>query len=169
MTTNESISGIRIGQGVDMHRLVPGGPLHLGGVVIPYDLHLDGHSDADVVAHAIADALLSAAGHGDLGTLLPADDPSTAGISGAQVLSRVAEVLAFRGARLLNVDCSVVCDSPPLARYVPDMVDAMAEALGVSRSNLSIKPRHAEGLGFVGRDEGVFALAVALIAFDCRA
>ena len=75
MTTHESVFGIRIGQGVDMHRLVPGGPLHLGGVVIPHDLHLDGHSDADVVAHAIADALLSAAGHGDLGTLLPADDP----------------------------------------------------------------------------------------------
>jgi 2-C-methyl-D-erythritol 2,4-cyclodiphosphate synthase len=154
----------RIGLGIDIHPFVPGGPLWLGCTRIDHDHHLAGHSDGDAVAHAIADALLSAAGLGDLGTFLPATDPTIRGISGENVLKRVAAGLSWRGAAVVNIDCSVVCETPTLAPHLPRMIQATAAALGVDSSRVSIKPRHAEGLGFVGRAEGVAAQAVALVA-----
>jgi len=154
----------RIGLGIDIHPFVPSGPLWLGCTRIDHDHHLAGHSDGDAVAHAIADALLSAAGLGDLGTFLPATDPTIRGISGENVLKRVAAGLSWRGAAVVNIDCSVVCESPTLAPHLPRMIQATAAALGVDSSRVSIKPRHAEGLGFVGRAEGVAAQAVALVA-----
>lgn len=154
----------RIGLGIDIHPFVPGGPLWLGCTRIDHDHHLAGHSDGDAVAHAIADALLSAAGLGDLGTFLPATDPTIRGISGENVLKRVAACLSWRGAAVVNIDCSVVCESPTLAPHLPRMIQATAASLGVDSSRVSIKPRHAEGLGFVGRAEGVAAQAVALVA-----
>jgi len=166
MAADRLVSEMRIGQGIDVHRLVPGGPLRLGGIAIPNNVHLEGHSDGDVVAHAIADAILSAAYLGDLGTFLPADDPTIAGIAGTEVLRRVAKALAQQGAKVGNVDCSVMCDCPPLAEHVPAMTNAVAMALSVSTRCISIKPRHAEGLGFVGREEGILAMAVALVTLD---
>ena len=153
----------RIGLGIDIHPSVPGGPLWLGCARIDHDRHLAGHSDGDAVAHAIGDALLSAAGLGSLGTFLPDTDPATRGISGANVLKRVAAGLSWKGAAVVNVDCSIVCESPPLAPHLDRMVRATADALGIDPSRVSIKPRHAEGLGFAGRSEGVAAQAVALV------
>jgi 2-C-methyl-D-erythritol 2,4-cyclodiphosphate synthase len=126
-------------------------------------MHLEGHSDGDAVAHAIADALLSAAGLGDLGTFLPAGDPATAGISGADILRRVGNALSGRDAHIVNIDCTLVCDEPPLAGHRAAMETAVADGLGVSREAVSLKPRHAEGLGFAGRGEGVWASAVVLV------
>lgn len=156
----------RIGLGIDIHPFVPGGPLWLGCTRIEHDRHLAGHSDGDAVAHAIGDALLSAAGLGDLGTLLPDTDPVIRGISGANVLMRVAAGLSWKGAAVVNVDCSIVCESPALAPHLPAMVRATADALGIDPSRVSIKPRHAEGLGFVGRSEGVIAQAVAMVVLS---
>ncbi len=156
-------SPFRIGLGIDIHPFVLGGPLWLGCTRIDHDHHLAGHSDGDAAAHAIADALLSAAGLGDLGTFLPATDPTIRGISGENVLKRAAAGLAWRGAAIVNVDCSIVCETPALAPHLPKMIEATAAALGIDASRVSLKPRHAEGMGFVGRSEGVAAQAVALV------
>jgi len=160
------LNHIRVGLGMDVHPLIPGGPLCLGCCEIPFDYHLKGHSDGDVVAHAIADALLSAGGISDLGTFLPASDDSIKGISGEDVLKRVASVLAQAGVMIINVDCTVMCDRPSLAGYVPSMIKATSLALEISPSQVSIKPRHAEGLGFAGTGQGIFSQAVVLVQID---
>lgn len=154
---------MRIGHGIDVHRLVSGGPLHLACVEIAHPAHLEGHSDGDVAVHAIADALLSAGGVGDLGTFFPASDEQLRGISGREILQRTALELTRRGVEILDAECTIVCDSPHLAGHTAAMTDAIANALGISPDSIRIKPRHAEGLGFAGKGEGIVATSVVLV------
>jgi 2-C-methyl-D-erythritol 2,4-cyclodiphosphate synthase len=154
---------IRTGIGYDAHRLVAGRELVLGGVGIPHDRGLEGHSDADVLAHAVADALLGAAGLPDLGELYPASDPRYARASSLALLAEVAGLLAGRGLRVVNVDAVVVADAPRLGPHREGMRANLARALGLPVERVSVKPKSSEGLGFAGRGEGMAALATALV------
>ena len=153
---------MRVGIGFDVHPFSadPDRPLVLGGVELPDRPGLDGHSDADVVVHAVADAMLGAAGLGDLGDRFPDDDPAWAGADSTELLARVVELLARAGWRPVNVDCAVVLDAPKLAPYREQM---QARLGAVTRAPVSVKPRRAEGLGAIGRGEGVACWAVALL------
>jgi 2-C-methyl-D-erythritol 2,4-cyclodiphosphate synthase len=156
-------SPLRVGQGFDIHRFSgdPGRALVLGGVAVPGVAGLSGHSDADVVAHAVAEALLGAAGLGDLGHHFPDDDPTWAGVDSLDLLARVLSMVDANGMRPVNVDCTVVCEQPRLA----ELTDAMAERLGaVLEAPVSVKAKRAEGLGALGRVEGIACLAVVLLA-----
>lgn len=157
------MSAFRIGHGYDVHRLVPGRKLILGGVVVPFDRGLLGHSDADVLTHAVMDALLGAAGLGDIGKLFPDSDPAYAGISSLLLLDRVAQRLREAGWQVGNVDATVVAQAPKLAPYVPDMRRRLAEAMGLDVDCVSVKATTEERLGFTGSGEGMAAHAVALI------
>ncbi len=154
---------MRIGHGYDVHRLVPKRKLILGGVHIPYELGLLGHSDADVLCHAISDALLGAAALGDIGKHFPDTDAAYAGISSILLLRNVARLLDQQGLVVENVDSSLVLQKPKVAAYVPEMRQNIAEALSVAVDNVSVKATTTEGLGFAGREEGVAAYAVVLI------
>jgi 2-C-methyl-D-erythritol 2,4-cyclodiphosphate synthase len=154
---------LRIGQGFDVHRFSgdPGRPLILGGVTVPGAAGLAGHSDADVVAHAVAEALLGAAGLGDLGRHFPARDPAWAGADSMELLAQVSNMVGAQGMALVNADCTVVCERPRLA----DHTDAMARRLvGLLGAPVSVKAKRAEGLGAIGRVEGIACLAVVLLA-----
>ena len=151
----------RVGIGFDAHRLVPGRPLVLGGVVIPASRGLDGHSDADVIAHAVMDALLGAAGCGDIGRLFPPNDPAYAGADSMELLDRVRALLAERGWRAGHVDVVVLAEAPRLAPHVDAMRAAMARALRTDPAGISIKATTLEGMGAIGREEGIAAQAVA--------
>lgn len=153
----------RVGTGYDVHRLVPGRPLVLGGVTLPSERGLLGHSDADVLAHAIGDALLGAAALGDLGTHFPPDDPALEGISSLELLRRIARLLAGASLRIGNLDGVVVCERPRLAPHIPAMRAALAGALGVEPERVAVKATTNERLGFAGREEGIAALATALL------
>ncbi len=153
----------RTGYGYDVHRLVPGRRLVLGGVEIPSDMGLEGHSDADVLVHAICDALLGAAALGDIGTHFPNTDPQYRGISSLTLLSRVGNLLDAEGYGLLNIDAMVILESPRILPYAEAMRTAIAGALGVSPALISLKATTGEGLGFAGRGEGAAAHAVASI------
>ena len=154
---------MRVGTGVDVHPFAPGRPLVLGGVVIPHDRGLAGHSDADVLAHAIADALLGAAALGDLGAHFPSSDPTLSGLSSLVILRRVGALLAAGGWRIANIDAVVIAESPRLAPHLPAMVAALAGALEVEPGQVSVKATTTDRLGSLGRGEGVAAQAVALI------
>jgi 2-C-methyl-D-erythritol 2,4-cyclodiphosphate synthase len=153
----------RIGQGFDIHRFSgdPGRPLVLGGVHVPGAAGLAGHSDADVVAHALAEAMLGAAGLGDLGRHFPASDPAWAGADSMGLLERVSSMVGTVGMRLVNADCTVVCERPRLADHTDDMARGLQELLGAP---VSVKAKRAEGLGALGRVEGIACLAVVLLA-----
>ncbi len=151
----------RVGIGFDAHRLVPGRPLVLGGVTIPFPRGLEGHSDADVVAHAVMDALLGAAGCGDIGRLFPPDDPAYRGADSLHLLGRVRVLLAEQGWRAAHIDVVVMAESPRLAPHAEAMRAAMARALGTDPTRLSIKATTLEGMGAIGREEGIAAQAVA--------
>jgi 2-C-methyl-D-erythritol 2,4-cyclodiphosphate synthase len=153
----------RVGQGVDVHPLVSGRPLVLGGVAVPFDRGLDGHSDADVVAHAVCDAVLSAAGLGDLGHHFPAGDPGWTGADSLVFCRRVAGLAREAGWVIGNVAATVLCDQPRLGPYLPAMVEALAGALGVDDGQVQVTPKSSEGLGFAGRGEGIAAVAVCLL------
>jgi 2-C-methyl-D-erythritol 2,4-cyclodiphosphate synthase len=153
----------RVGQGFDTHALVEGRPLVLGGVVVPFELGLAGHSDADVLAHAITDAVLGAAGLGDLGGHFPASDPRWAGAASTMFLRHAVELAAEAGWAVGNVDATVLCDRPRLGPHLAAMTGCMASALGVTPGQVRIAPKSAEGLGFPGRGEGIAALAVCLL------
>ncbi|HEX9592492.1 MAG TPA: 2-C-methyl-D-erythritol 2,4-cyclodiphosphate synthase [bacterium] len=153
----------RIGHGFDAHRLVPGRPLILGGVVIPFDRGLLGHSDADCLTHAICDALLGAAGAGDLGHHFPDTDSSLAGISSLEILRRVHALLTTAGWAVGNVDATVVAQAPRLAPHIHAMVDNLAACLNVEVAAINVKATTTEGLGFTGEGLGIAAHAVALI------
>jgi 2-C-methyl-D-erythritol 2,4-cyclodiphosphate synthase len=155
--------GFRVGQGVDAHRLVAGRPLVLGGVEVPFELGLDGHSDADVVAHAACDALLAAAGLEDLGRLFRADDPRGAGVSSLDFCREVAALLAAAGWVVGNVAVTVVCDRPRLGGLVDEMAANLAGAFGLEPGQVRVAPKSSEGLGFAGRGEGIAATAVCLV------
>lgn len=160
----ETGGGLRVGLGYDVHRLVEGRPLILGGVAIPHSRGLLGHSDADVLAHAVMDALLGAASLGDLGRHFPDTDPEYEGADSLSLLRQVAQKVADRGCRVVNVDCVVVAESPRLAAHVRTMQERLAAALGCLPAAVSVKATTTEGLGFEGREEGIAAQAVCLLA-----
>jgi 2-C-methyl-D-erythritol 2,4-cyclodiphosphate synthase len=153
---------MRVGQGVDVHPLVDGRPLVLGGVTVPFDRGLGGHSDGDVVAHAACDALLGAAGLDDLGTHFPADDPSFEGASSMELCRRVGELVAASGWATMNLAVTVLCDQPRLGGLVGRMSANLAEVFALEPAQARVTAKSAEGLGFSGRGEGILALAVCL-------
>ncbi len=154
---------MRIGHGYDVHRLKPGRSLVLGGVTIPWDLGLDGHSDADVLTHAVMDALLGAAGLWDIGHAFPDTDDAYLNISSLILLKRVMEMLSECGLRVGNVDATIVAQQPRLAAYIPSMRAALSEAMGVDEGRVNVKATTEERLGFTGSGEGMAAHAVALL------
>lgn len=154
---------IRCGIGYDAHRLVEGRKLLLGGVEIAHDRGLEGHSDADVLAHAIADALLGAIGEGDIGHHFPNTDETIRGISSLEILRRVRSLLAEKNARMMNIDATVVAEAPRLQPHLPEMRRNIAGALACDVSRINIKATTNEGLGMIGRGEGMVAMATALV------
>ena len=160
------MSTTRCGIGYDVHRLGQNRKLILGGVEIPYLLGLEGHSDADVLSHAIADALLGTICAGDIGQHFPNTDESIRGISSAEILKRVAQMLSEKKTRIVNVDATVIAEAPKLAPHIPEMRKKLAATLGVSDSQVSIKATTNERLGPIGRGEGICATAVATVAQD---
>jgi len=154
---------IRVGLGIDFHRLVPGRKLVLGGVEIPYELGLAGHSDADALLHAICDALLGAAALGDIGQHFPPGDPRFKDISSLLLLGKVRGLLAEAGYFPMQLDAAVIAERPKLAPYIPEMRVHIAEALGLSTEAVSVKATTSEGMGPIGQGEGIAAFAVALI------
>jgi 2-C-methyl-D-erythritol 2,4-cyclodiphosphate synthase len=157
---------IRLGFGYDVHRLVPGRPLRLGGVQIPYPYGLQGHSDADVLLHAICDALLGAIGEGDIGRHFPDTDPQYKNIPSTLLLQRTMEKVKEKNFHLLNVDATLVAQKPRLAEHIPQMVIKISEILRVERECVNVKSTTEEGLGFTGRGEGIAAYAVVLLEKD---
>ncbi len=154
---------MRIGHGYDVHRFVPERKLILGGVEIPYEAGLLGHSDADVLTHAIMDSLLGAAALGDIGKHFPDTDPAYAGADSLRLASHVAKLLADKGYRIVNIDATVIAQVPKLAPYIESMKARLAAALDISPSDINIKATTEEGLGFTGERLGVAAHAVCLI------
>ena len=154
---------MRIGHGYDVHRLVKGRLLILGGVTVPFDRGLLGHSDADVLTHAVMDALLGAAALGDIGKLFPDSDAAYAGADSIALLERVTALLREHGWQVGNVDATVVAQVPKLAPYIPEMRRRLAEAMGLDVDCVSVKATTEERLGFTGSGEGMAAHAVALI------
>lgn len=152
---------MRVGIGYDVHRLVPARPLILGGVQIPFENGLEGHSDADVLIHALMDALLGAAGKLDIGHLFPNTDPRYAGIASTDLLGEVMKILLQSGLRVVNVDLTIVADKPKISSYIQEMKKNLAPILGLLPEDVGIKATTNEGLGFLGRGEGMAALAVA--------
>jgi len=154
---------MRIGQGFDAHALKPGKKLVIGGVTIPHSAGLDGHSDADVLLHAICDALIGAAALGDIGRHFPDSDPQYKGVDSRVLLRKTAALLAAHGSRVVNVDATIIAEAPRMAPHIGTMVRNIAEDLSVAESSVSIKAKTTEKLGFTGRGEGIAAEAVVLI------
>jgi len=153
----------RIGIGYDVHRFTPGRKLFLGGVEIPYSLGLDGHSDADVILHAICDAILGAMGKGDIGEHFPNSDVRYKDISSLKLLAQVCTLMKKSGYTVGNVDVMVLAEEPHLAKYKPQMKACIAKELGVKDTAVNIKATTNEGMGFIGRKEGIAAQAVVLL------
>ncbi len=157
---------LRVGQGLDVHALVTDRPLILGGVQIPFEKGLAGHSDADVLIHAICDALLGALALGDIGQHFPDTDPRYAGADSRILLRHCAQLLAEHGFGIVNVDSTLICQRPKLAPYIPAMRENLANDLHLPIAALSIKATTTEQLGFAGRGEGIAAQAICLLARD---
>ena len=158
---------IRIGHGYDVHRLVEGRELILGGVKIPHRLGLLGHSDADVLVHAIMDALLGAAAEGDIGGHFPDTDEKFKGISSLTLLASVRDILKSKGYSIVNLDSTIIAQKPKLSEYIFQMRKNIADTLGITEDRINVKATTEEHLGFSGREEGISAHAVALIE-SCR-
>ena len=156
----------RIGQGYDVHRLEKGRELWLGGVLIPHSLGLSGHSDADVLLHAICDAVLGAAGAGDIGHHFPDSDPAHRGRSSREFLKIVGEIAKAGGWSVSNIDATIIAQKPKLSPYVTQMCGNVAADLNLSPTQVNIKATTTEGLGFVGREEGIAAMAVAMLTSE---
>lgn len=154
---------MRTGFGYDAHRLTEGRKLILGGVTVPFEKGLLGHSDADVLLHAIIDALMGAASMGDIGRHFPPSDPAYKDISSIELLSRTADLLKKGGFRISNIDSTIVCESPRLSPFIPDMVKNISGTLKLDPGSVNVKAKTEEGLGFTGNGEGIKAYAVALI------
>jgi 2-C-methyl-D-erythritol 2,4-cyclodiphosphate synthase len=152
-----------VGIGYDVHRLIAGRKLILGGVEIPHDRGLDGHSDADVLTHAIADALLGAAGEKDIGHHFPNTDPSIKGIDSQEILRRVQAILTARQLAIINIDCSLIADAPKVGAHLQAMKTRLSETLQIPPQRIGVKATTNEGLGFIGRGEGIAAMAVASV------
>ena len=155
---------MRIGQGYDVHRLVEGRKLIIGGVDIPYEKGLLGHSDADVLLHAVMDALLGAAALGDIGQHFPDSDERYKGISSIALLKEVGKILQENGYMIENIDSTVIAQRPKLLPYRPQMAENIAAALGIEKEQVSVKATSEEGLGFTGTGEGISAQAIALLS-----
>ena len=155
--------GFKVGFGYDVHRFAENRPLILGGVTIPHTQGLAGHSDADVLLHAIADALLGAANLGDIGLFFPDDDPQFKDMDSVVLLSEVMEMIAQEGYRVGNLDATLVLQTPKISSYFPEMRKKIAALLNVDEKDVSVKAKTSERLGFVGREEGVAAFVTVLI------
>jgi 2-C-methyl-D-erythritol 2,4-cyclodiphosphate synthase len=154
---------IRIGHGYDVHKLVPNRKLIIGGVTIPHEMGLLGHSDADVLCHAIADAILGAAGKRDIGHHFPDSDPQYSGISSLFLLSKVEELIRNDGYIVGNIDCTIIAQAPKMSPYIVSMMENIAKTLNISKEDINIKATTEEKLGFTGRKEGISAHAVCII------
>ena len=163
LTIDKEDKGMRIGHGYDVHKLVEDRPLILGGVTIPYEKGLLGHSDADVLTHAVMDALLGAAALGDIGKLFPDNDPAYAGADSVALLRRVVERVGEEGYTIGNIDATILCQRPKLAPHIPQMREILAAACGVDTACISVKATTEEGLGFTGSGEGIAAHCVCLL------
>ena len=158
-----ALSKLRIGQGYDVHALVPGRPLVMGGVTIPFDRGLLGHSDADVLLHAITDAVLGAAALGDIGRHFPDTDPTFKGANSVVLLKEAMQRVREHGYELVNVDCTVIAQAPKLAPHIAAMTQSIADALGIAVGQVNVKAKTNEKLGYLGRQEGIEAQAAALL------
>lgn len=156
----------RIGQGFDAHRFVEGRDLVLGGVGISHSSGLAGHSDADVLCHAVMDALLGAIASGDIGTHFPDTDPEWEGANSMSLLESVGDMVGMRGGRIMNVDSTVIAESPKLAPHIADMRLNISAALGISVESVSVKATTVEGMGAIGRKEGIAAMAIVLVELE---
>ena len=154
---------MRIGQGFDVHALVPGRKLIIGGVHIPNAKGLDGHSDADVLLHALCDALIGAAAMGDIGGRFPDTDVRYKNVSSRALLREVSALVQEAGYRIVNIDSTIIAQAPKMAPHIPEMVNNIAADLGLSRGQINIKAKTTERLGFTGRGEGIAAEAVVLL------
>ncbi|MEO8630705.1 MAG: 2-C-methyl-D-erythritol 2,4-cyclodiphosphate synthase [Betaproteobacteria bacterium] len=154
---------LRIGQGFDVHALVPGRALIIGGITIPFARGLLGHSDADVLLHAISDALLGAAGLGDIGRHFPDSDERWRGADSRVLLAEVARLIEQAGWRVTNIDATIIAQAPRMSPHIPAMVASIADTLGMLASQVNVKAKTTERLGFTGRGEGIAAQAVALL------
>lgn len=154
---------MRIGMGYDVHRLVPDRKLILGGVTIPHTLGLLGHSDADVLLHAIMDSLLGAAALGDIGKHFPDTDEAYKGISSLELLKHVGELISKNGYEIGNIDATVIAQKPKIAPYILDMRKNIAETLNISMDDINVKATTEEGLGFTGKEEGISAQSICLL------
>ena len=154
---------MRIGHGYDVHRLVEGRKLILGGVEIPYEKGLLGHSDADVLLHALMDAMLGAAALGDIGMHFPDTDPAYAGADSLRLLAAVSELIRAKGYRVVNLDCTLIAQRPKLRPYIPQMTENIASVLGLDADCVSLKATTEEGLGFTGEGLGIAAHALVLL------
>jgi 2-C-methyl-D-erythritol 2,4-cyclodiphosphate synthase len=155
---------MRVGQGFDVHALAAGRRLIIGGVEIPFERGLAGHSDADVLLHAIIDALLGAAALGDIGKHFPDTDPRYQGADSRLLLKETVRLLALHGLRVVNVDSTVIAEAPRLARFIPAMVANIAGDLGIPETDVNVKAKTCERLGLVGRGEGIVAEAIVLVS-----
>ena len=153
----------RIGNGYDVHRLIKGRKLILGGVDIPHGLGLDGHSDADVLCHALCDSLLGACGAGDLGKYFPDTDNKWKGVSSLALLKKTKEIISERGYRIINTDATIVAQQPKLTPHIEAMIINIAKTLKIDPSQVSVKATTTESLGFAGREEGIAVHAVVLL------
>jgi 2-C-methyl-D-erythritol 2,4-cyclodiphosphate synthase len=158
------MTAMRIGHGVDAHRLVPGRPLILGGVEIPYERGLEGHSDGDAVTHALADAVLGAAGQGDLGRHFPSSDERWRGVNSLLLLTEAAALARHAGWVVESAQVVAICERPRLGPHVEQMQRALADALGVEPEQVAVSATSTDGLGFTGRGEGIAASAVVLLS-----
>jgi len=153
----------RVGLGIDVHRFAPGRPLMLGGVEVPHEEGLLGHSDADVLTHSICDAMLGSAGLGDIGTHFPDTDEAYCGIAGLELLRRVVAKIAEEGFSVVNVDVTVIAERPKLVPHFPRMRALLAETIGIETAAVGLKATTSEGMGALGRGEGICSMAVCLI------
>ena len=154
---------VRSGIGFDVHRFVAGRPLVLGGVAIPHDKGLEGHSDADVLLHAIADALLGAAALGDIGHHFPDDDPRWAGVDSREILTSVLERVTAAGWRIGNVDATVLAEAPRVAPHLDAILESIASTLSLAPDQINVKATTMETMGFIGREEGMGTIAIATL------
>lgn len=155
---------MRVGCGFDVHRLATGRKLVLGGVEIPFPRGLQGHSDADVVLHALCDALLGAGSAGDIGIHFPDNEPRFKDISSLVLLKNTYEIIRSKGYRIENIDLTIVAEKPKVAEFIPFMKEKIAQVLRIDIDEVNIKATTTEGLGFIGREEGIAAIAVASVA-----
>lgn len=156
-------SNLRIGFGFDAHRLVKNRKLILGGVEVPYSKGLLGHSDADVLSHSIADALLGAAGLNDIGSYFPDTDSKLKGISSLKILSKVLQMISKNSYKIVNIDTVIVCQEPKLNPYFPKMKEKIAKALKLNKSLISLKAKTTEGMGFTGKKQGIASYSMVLL------